>query len=99
MRGAAVGAFSAEPALAIALDATHARTPDAKKGETLPMGRGAAIGVGPNMNRRVTEELIALAKESRSRTRSRFCAATAARTPGRYRSAAAASPRRLFPCR
>jgi putative aminopeptidase FrvX len=63
MRGAAVGAFSAEPALAIALDATHARTPDAKKGETLPMGQGAAIGVGPNMNRRVTEELIALAKD------------------------------------
>lgn len=65
MRGAAVGAFSAEPALAIALDATHARTPDAKKWETLPMGLGPAIGVGPNMNRRVTEELIALAKERR----------------------------------
>lgn len=62
-RGASVGAYCVDPDIAVVLDVTHARTPDAKKEEALPMGKGAAIGVGPNMSRRLSDRLIALAKE------------------------------------
>ena len=48
---------------AIAVDVTFAATPDTKKGETMEMRKGAAIGVGPNMNRNITNALIATAKE------------------------------------
>ena len=62
-RGATVGAFSAAPDYAIALDVTFASTPDTKKSQTMELRKGAAIGVGPNMHRALTQELIALAKE------------------------------------
>ncbi|MGI5936855.1 MAG: M42 family metallopeptidase [Oscillospiraceae bacterium] len=62
-RGAITGTYSIRPDYAIAVDVTHAHTPDAKKEKTLPMGKGAAIGVGPNMNRFVTELLIETAKD------------------------------------
>jgi putative aminopeptidase FrvX len=62
-RGAVTGTYSIQPDYAIAVDVTHAHTPDAKKEKTLPMGKGAAIGVGPNMNRSVTEMLIETAKD------------------------------------
>lgn len=62
MRGAQTGAYSIEPDYAIAIDVTHAATPDSKKGETLDMRKGAAIGVGPNMTRSITNALIDTAK-------------------------------------
>lgn len=63
LRGARTGAFAIEPDHAIVIDVTHAYTPDAKKHETLEMGKGVAIGVGPNMNRQITDCLIELAKD------------------------------------
>lgn len=62
-RGAQTGVFSIAPDLAIAIDVTHARTPDAKKEETLEMNKGVAIGVGPNMNQSITDALMAVAQE------------------------------------
>jgi len=62
-RGAITGTFSARPDEALVVDVTHGRTPDAKKEETLPLGGGAAIGLGPNMTRRMSDRLLALAKE------------------------------------
>lgn len=62
-RGATVGAFSIAPDYAFALDVTFASTPDTKKGQTMELRKGAAIGVGPNMHRALTQRLIALAKE------------------------------------
>ncbi len=62
-RGAAVGAYRAEPDLAVVLDVTHAATPDSKPGETMEMGKGAAIGVGPNLHRDVTKLLFDIAAE------------------------------------
>jgi putative aminopeptidase FrvX len=64
LRGAETGAYSVRPDMAIVLDATHAHTPDSKRWEALDMGGGAAIGVGPNMNRALTEALINTAKEN-----------------------------------
>ena len=62
-RGAISGTYGIDPDYAVAIDVTHAATPDSKKGETLDMRKGAAIGVGPNMNRNITNALIALAEE------------------------------------
>lgn len=62
-RGAISGTYGINPDYAVAIDVTHAATPDSKKGETFEMRKGAAIGVGPNMNRNITNALIALAVE------------------------------------
>ena len=62
-RGAICGTYGINPDYAVVIDVTHAATPDSKKGETLDMRGGAAIGVGPNMNRGITNALIALAEE------------------------------------
>jgi endoglucanase len=55
-RGAIAGAFSAAPDWCIALDVTHAETPDGKDG-VMKLGGGAAIGIGPNMDRKMTAQL------------------------------------------
>ena len=55
LRGAVTGAFSVAPDWAVTLDVTHAGTPDAKKSETMELGAGAAIAVGPNMSRTMTD--------------------------------------------
>lgn len=62
-RGAITGTYGINPDYAIALDVTFASTPDSKKGEALEMRKGAAIGVGPNMNRAITNTLIAIAEK------------------------------------
>ena len=62
MRGAVTGAYAIAPDYAAALDVTHASTPDSKKGETMDMSKGAAVGVGPNMNRKLTSLLFDIAK-------------------------------------
>lgn len=61
-RGATTATFDLMPDFAVAVDVTHARTPDAKKTETLPMSAGPAIAVGPNMNHNITQALIDLAR-------------------------------------
>ncbi len=57
--GAAAGVFSAAPEYCIALDVTFASAPDASGAETFEAGCGAVIDVGPNMNRRMSDALIA----------------------------------------
>ena len=64
LRGATTGTYSIQPDYAVAVDVTHAHTPDAKREKTLVMGKGAAIGVGPNMNRNITNALITLAEQN-----------------------------------
>ena len=61
-RGAIPGAYGVHPDYAIALDVTHAWTPDAKKHDTMELGKGAAVGVGPGMNRRLTDAIFAVAE-------------------------------------
>ena len=63
MRGAITGTYGINPDYAVAIDVTHAATPDSKKGETMEMRKGAAIGVGPNMNRNISSELLSIAGE------------------------------------
>ena len=63
LRGAAPGAFTLAPEWCIAVDVTHARTPDAPKGETFEAGKGCTVGVGPNANRAMTKAIMDAAKE------------------------------------
>ena len=63
MRGASAGVYGIEPDAALVLDVTHAKTPDAQGIALMELGGGPAIGVGPNMSRKLTERLIQIAKE------------------------------------
>ena len=60
--GAVVGTFAIHPDYCIAVDVTHGATPDAPSDETMKMGGGPAIGVGPNMTRWMTNRLVEKAK-------------------------------------
>lgn len=62
LRGATVGVYQVHPDYAIVVDVTHAKTPDAPE-VTMELGKGAAIGIGPNMNRTMTKRLFELAEE------------------------------------
>ena len=62
LRGAAPGAFRMAPDWCIAVDVTHARTPDAPKGETFEAGKGCTVGVGPNANRALTAAIMEAGK-------------------------------------
>lgn len=64
VRGAITGGYSTHPDYAIVLDVTHGETPDAPKHKTFKLGGGAAIGVGPNFNRRLTDAIIDTAKHA-----------------------------------
>lgn len=56
--GALVGAFALEPHCFVAVDVTHARTPDAPKEGTFPAGEGTVIGLGPNIARWMSRRLM-----------------------------------------
>ena len=62
LRGAVVGAWNTAPDYAIVVDVTHAKTPDAQDVLTA-VGKGVAIGIGPNMNGAMTKALFSLAQE------------------------------------
>lgn len=64
MRGAAPAAFAIAPDYSIAVDVTHARTPDADKAETFPAGEGCTVGVGPNASRTLTKALMDAAEKA-----------------------------------
>ncbi len=60
--GAQSGTFSIRPDYAIAVDVTHGKTPDGPSEGAFQIGSGAAIGMGPNFNRSLTQKLIKTAK-------------------------------------
>ena len=61
-RGAMTGAWRSDPDFAIISDVTFDKTTDGGH-VTTEIGKGAAIGVGPNMNHAMTQELIRLAED------------------------------------
>lgn len=60
--GAMTGAFRVLPDFAIAVDVSHAKTPDAPADSTFAYGGGVMIGMGPNFNTPLTKSLIKTAK-------------------------------------
>lgn len=61
--GAVVGAYDIEPHCFLAVDVTHARTPDAPKDETHPSGEGTVIGLGSNITRWISDRFMQKATE------------------------------------
>lgn len=61
-RGAQPAAFGIAPEYCIAVDVTHASTPDASGHETFKAGCGAVITVGPNAGRKMSDALMAYCK-------------------------------------
>ena len=64
-RGAAPGAYAIAPARCVIVDVGHAKTPDTKPAEVDDeLGGGVVIGVGPNMNKELTDIMLKLAREN-----------------------------------
>lgn len=61
-RGAIVGAWQVQPDVAIVVDVTHAKTPDARD-VYVECGKGVVIEYGPNMKRALTDTLVKLAED------------------------------------
>ena len=61
--GAKTSAFEASPAVAIAVDVGFGSGPYCDKHETIDLGKGTSIGISPALDRALTQELVALAKE------------------------------------
>lgn len=60
--GAVTGTFAVAPDWCVAVDVTHGRTPDGPKDRSCELGKGPAIGIGPNMTTWMTERMIAKAE-------------------------------------
>jgi endoglucanase len=68
LRGAITSAYGINPDIGIAVDVTHASdTPEMKLAQTgeVKLGKGAAISRGPNINPKVFDMLIKIAKEKK----------------------------------
>jgi endoglucanase len=61
--GAMTSAFQLKPSFAVVIDVTHASSPGAPSHKTYPMGKGPAIGWGPNIH----PALFKAAKEAAER--------------------------------
>jgi Cellulase M and related proteins len=62
-RGATTAVYDINPDVAIAVDVTHAKTPDSSSEVRFKPGSGAAIAVGTVATRWVSNKLVSLAKE------------------------------------
>ncbi len=63
--GAITGAYKAAPDLCVALDVTHAYSPDASPDKTAELGGGPVIGVGSNCVRWMSERMERAAREGK----------------------------------
>lgn len=63
-RGAIISTYRVNPDIGIAIDVTHANTPDAPREETFPIDKGPTIAVGPNLHPKLTKKLMDVAKEN-----------------------------------
>lgn len=63
-RGSAPAAFATAPDAALVVDVSFAYTPDADKNECGVLGDGVMVGYSPILDRPITEQLVALAKEN-----------------------------------
>lgn len=60
--GALTASFRIQPDYGIAVDVSHAKTPDSSSDEAFEFGGGVLIGMGPNMHRGLTTQLIKTAR-------------------------------------
>lgn len=62
--GAITATWEIAPDYCIAVDVTHGDTPDGKKEQMFPLGKGTVIGRGPNCTKWLTNALFDVAKEN-----------------------------------
>lgn len=65
VRGATIAAYGIVPDIGIAIDVTHGDMPGVPETRTAGMGKGPTVTVGPNIQQKINDELIRLAKEYR----------------------------------
>ncbi|TGE33510.1 M42 family metallopeptidase [Desulfosporosinus sp. Sb-LF] len=65
VRGALTSAYTLNPDLAVAIDVTHASTPDTKGQVTIELGKGPAVALGPNIHPSIFRHLSETAREHR----------------------------------
>jgi len=65
VRGALTGAYTLNPDLAVAIDVTHASTPDTKGQVSIELGKGPAVALGPNIHPAIYRHLSETAQEQR----------------------------------
>lgn len=63
LRGAIASAYGLAPDVGIAIDVTFGNQPRVSEAESVSMGKGPAIGFGPNIHPKLHEALIEVAKE------------------------------------
>ncbi len=61
--GAISAMYGLQPSCCIAVDVTHGGTPDGQKALTFPLGKGPAIGLGPNCTKWMSRRLYASAEK------------------------------------
>lgn len=65
LRGALTSAHTLNPDCAVAIDVTHASTPDTKGQVNIELGNGPTIALGPNIHPIVYQEMTRAAQEAR----------------------------------
>jgi len=65
LRGALTSAYTLNPDLAVAIDVTHASTPDTKGQVTIDLGKGPAVALGPNIHPAIYRHFSESAQEHR----------------------------------
>ncbi|MDR3587079.1 MAG: M42 family metallopeptidase [Desulfosporosinus sp.] len=65
VRGALTSAYTLNPDLAVAIDVTHANTPDTKGQVTIELGKGPAVALGPNIHPAIYRHFSEIAQEHR----------------------------------
>ncbi|MEA4903098.1 M42 family metallopeptidase [Desulfitobacterium sp.] len=65
LRGALTSAYTINPDLAIAIDVTHAATPDTKDQVSVELGKGPAVAIGPNIHPQIFDRLTEAAQNVR----------------------------------
>ena len=63
LTGAIISSYVIEPDVAIIIDACHGNMPDTPKEETFTLGKGTAIGIGPVLDRKLSQTVINVAKD------------------------------------
>ena len=65
VRGALTSAYTLNPDLAVAIDVTHASTPDTKGQVTFDLGKGPTVALGPNIHPAIYRHFSETAQEHR----------------------------------
>jgi putative aminopeptidase FrvX len=63
LTGAITASYNINPDAAVVIDACHGDMPDASKDEVYKLGKGPAVGIGPNLHKGLTKKAMEIAAE------------------------------------